>query len=137
MTALTLILIKRLTYRLPGSRPEVSILLITKVEISARLIHRNRIKAETHKSSLCTRFIKTITTGIVCNYSTIYCRTKIITPACWSIRAGNNIFRLVIIKITVFHFYLPRLSNKPSCRKKLRQRFLKYNKCKTGFVISP
>ena len=103
MAALTLVLIKRLTNRLPGCRPEVSVFHIAQVKVTSGLIHRNGIKAQTQKTSLGTRFIKTVTTRIVSNYSTINCRTKIITPARRCVRAGNYILSIVVIKITVFH----------------------------------
>ena len=101
MMNLALILIQVLANRLPGSRPEISSLIVSDVNVTSRCIIT--VEMITQDTAIGTALNKAVTTRIVGNDRTILRRTKIVTPRSRCIRSGDHIFAVLLIKVTIIH----------------------------------
>ena len=98
---LTLVLIQILANRLPGSRPEISSLIISDVNVTSRCIIA--VEMITQDTAVRTALYEAVTTCIVRNDRTILWRTKVITPWSRCIRSGDHILAVLLIKVTIIH----------------------------------
>ena len=94
---------QRLADRLPGTGPEVAGVAVAQVEVSARLIHRNGIKAQTREPAQRRRAEETVAAGVVGNDRSILGGAQVVAPGLGGIGAINHIFAIHIVKMAVLH----------------------------------
>ena len=107
VTTYTLVLIERLSNRLPWSWPIILGIVISQIEISSGLIHGNRIETQAHESALCSWTIESITSRIVCDDCTVFGGSEIVAPRSRCVRSVYNILVGIIIKMSKLHSVYP------------------------------
>jgi len=109
-------LIERFADRHPCMGPEVAGVRVEQIDKTARLAGGGFVEAEAAQSALRGRFIKGIARGNARDESAELAAADVVAPRHRSIRAGDYIFLINIVKISVAHLITPDLKRRFSNR---------------------
>ena len=106
MPAAVFCLIQRLSYRLPGNAPVISILIVPQIHIMSRPVHGNGVPPEARDPVILRGLIKDIPSGSVVQNSAHIPDPQIVGPGNRQIHPVDHIFFVFIVKMPVPHKYL-------------------------------
>ena len=95
--------VQRLSHRLPGNAPVISVFCIPQIHIVARTVHGHRISPESGNPVIFRRLVKQIASGCVVYYHAHVPEAQIICPGYGQIHPVNYIFSFFIVKMSILH----------------------------------
>ena len=107
MATFTFVGFEIFSYGLPGCRPEIFGSVVTDIDIASRLV--KLVKDIAQDATVCSGTGKAVATRIVGNDGPIFRGSQIVNPGSRCVGAGNNVFPVVVVEISVIHNYLPVL----------------------------
>ena len=107
VAAFAFIAFKGFADRRPGSGPEVAVLAVTKIDVSAGLVKRHAVETVTDYPAVRAGFNEAVSARIVRDDGSVFRRSEIVSPSGRRIRTGDDVFFRLLIKITVVHGLYP------------------------------